>query len=396
MLVSKIDLVKLNNLQINNRNNIQTKNLQSSPLNQQEGTKLPLGFNTSYNIAFGMANDPNRVVMDMEYDAYKECSEYTKKRYRKVYNKFETSRAINKTQLEDPTNKGMPLKSERTMNDFLDIAKIYVQHKDQPIICLGRSPKWFLNAALWMKDGLEDYKYVAFSGHWMRDHEIEGAIPIKRLMPTEEQEKAYRLYLNEIGASPADIVKHWKETGKKSIITDYIYSGKGACSFLDVMGRYAKDQGVLEDFSKSIEILGIGCMEYMYEMHPGVEYIPDPKVPMPPVLQPYEDNIRQRFYDMDYVMFKEMLINKNSNECRSTYYPCEAWTVYRPNKVKVGKTSMAKIKEKLNEMAIDKTTEDKVLISYTAAMQDFRNLLNFRILDSLDIRGLLKKAHVTR
>ena len=40
--------------------------------------------------------------------------------------------------------------------------------------------------------------------------------------------------------------------------------------------------------------------------------------------------------------------------------------------------------------------EKKFITSFTAAMQDFRNLLNFRILDALDARKLLKESHITK
>ena len=41
--------------------------------------------------------------------------------------------------------------------------QMYNKYKGQPIICLGRSPKWFLNTSLWMKDGIDGYDFVAFS-----------------------------------------------------------------------------------------------------------------------------------------------------------------------------------------------------------------------------------------
>ena len=38
----------------------------------------------------------------------------------------------------------------------------------------------------------------------------------------------------------------------------------------------------------------------------------------------------------------------------------------------------------------EKFKDDKYIITFTAPMQDFRNLLNFRILDHLDSKGMLK------
>ena len=132
-----------------------------------------------------------------------------------------------------------------TMDDFIKISSIYSKYKKNPIICLGRSPKWFLNAAFWMKDGIPEYKFVAFSKYWFYPSP-KGMQPLPKEAPTPEEEAAYRKYLDRVGANPKEIVNTMKETGKKTVITDYICTGKGACSFLDVMARYADDLGVLE------------------------------------------------------------------------------------------------------------------------------------------------------
>lgn len=93
-------------------------------------------------------------------------------------------------------------------------------------------------------------------------------------------------------------------------------------------------------------------------------------------------------------MFKEMLINQNTNECRSTYYPHETWTVYKPDKFKTGLIKdMKKVKEMVKEL---KSSGEKSMSSFTPAMYDYRNLLNFRILDALNERGLLKLIHKSK
>ena len=35
-------------------------------------------------------------------------------------------------------------------------------------------------------------------------------------------------------------------------------------------------------------------------------------------------------------VMKQILIDKNTNECRSTYFPPNAWGVYDPDKYKTG------------------------------------------------------------
>ncbi len=190
-----------------------------------------------------------------------------------------------------------------------------------------------------------------------------------------------------------------KKTGKKTVITDYIFTGKGATSFLDVMSKYAEDLGILEEFCNSIHFVGIGCTDYMEERLKR-EYVDTPKVIMPARMAPYEKvglwdyKITQDFYNMDYQMFKEMLINQNTNECRSTYYPHETWTIYQPDRIKTGLIKdLTKAKQLAKQL---KESHDRTLSSFTPAMYDYRNLLNFRILDGLYERGLLKTEHKSK
>ena len=349
-------------------------------------TELPIGFNTSYNITFSSWTNPNRLVGDVDIKSYQIMTERAKERYRKLYKTFSSNEDIEQSQLFDKKSKFLPLQSDDSMEKFLKISKKYLKYKDQPIICLGRSPKWFLNAAFWMKDGIPEYKFVAFSKYWFYPTS-RGMQPLPKEAPTEEEEKAYRKYLDRVGANPKEIVDTMKKTGKKTVITDYICTGKGACSFLDVMARYADDLGILEDFTKSIQFVGIGSMDYMEELYPYSEdEISEPRVPMPPILEPYGDNIQQEFYNMDYGVFQEMLLNQNTNECRSTYYPHNAWTVYSPDKFKTGLVNdMTKV-QKLLEYFKD----EKYITTFTAPMQDYRNLLNFRILDYLNSKELLR------
>ena len=97
---------------------------------------------------------------------------------------------------------------------------------------------------------------------------------------------------------------------------------------------------------------------------------------------------------MPAVVLEEMLINQNTNECRSTYYPHTAWTIYKPDQFKTGLIhDMNKVKQKMKEL---KSLGQKTLTSFTPAMADYRNLLNFRILDGLAKRGLLKATHISK
>lgn len=349
-------------------------------------TQLPIAYKPLYNISFGLRFNPNRLVGDVDIETYHIMNERAKERYRNLCNTFSTNEEIDQSELFDKKSKKLPLGHPQTMEKFIETSKIYLKYKDQPIICLGRSPKWFLNTAFWMKDGIPPYKFVAFSHYWYRKNEKDELIKISKNAPTQEEEMAYRTYLDRIGVSPQKIVETKRKTGKNTVITDYICTGKGACSFLDVLSRYAKEQGVLEEFSKSIDIVGIGSMDYMEFLNPYADEISVPRVPMPPLLEPYEKNIKQVFYNIDYNVFEEMLLDSNTNECRSSFYPHDAWTEYSPD---LFKTGLYNDKEFIERMK-DKFKDDKYIITFTAPMQDYRNLLNFRILDYLNSQGVLR------
>ncbi len=350
-------------------------------------TKIPIGFRYGANIHFGEYIDPKRTVPHIDYEEFLALSEPRKKRLRARYKTF-LSRKNNQKGLYDNKYTSTPLSSESTINSFFDIAKMYSQYKGQPIICLGRSPKWFLNTSLWMKDGINGYDFVAFSKYWYRPDPVDGIKLVPSMAPTPKEEKTYRKYLDRVQADPKSIVAFHEATGKKTIITDFIATGKGACSFLDIMGRYAKDEGILEKFAKSIEFVGIGSLDYIEDLYPYADEISVPSVPMPPVLQKYGREIKQTFYNIkNYAMFNDMLMNQNVNECRSSYYPHQAWTVYQPDKFKTGLIKdMSKVKEIRESIP---TKKGDSMSHFTPAMFDFRNLLSFHIFDELDKQDLL-------
>lgn len=356
--------------------------------------KVPPSFRYDANITFGEYIDPNRTVPHIDFFEYHAMSESTKRRYRKRYKTF--LQHVDQNKLAEP-EAVMPLSTKETMDAFIDTAKFYSQYKDHQIICLGRSPKWFLNAAKWMKDGIEDYKFVAFSKYWCRPDPIEGVRKIDKWAPSEKEEYSYRKYLKRIQADPQSIVDNYKKTGKKTIITDYIQTGKGVSSFLDLMGRYADDLGILDEFAKSIQIVGIGSMEFTEEKYPGDYEISEPRVFMPPILQPYDNEIKQSFHNINYNMFKDMLYNQNVNECRSTYYPHTAWTLYKPDRFKTGLIKDIKKVKQLRKELSEKAGPGHTacLSSFSPEMFDYRNLVSFHILDEMQKAGVLRNNDKT-
>lgn len=396
MQVSRIQAGYFSNrVQYNNINAEAKARTDSEGLSRGESSnpfaKVPIGYKYGMNVSFGEYYDPNRKIPHIDYFEYQAMSNTTKRRFRKKYDTF--LKTVDQSKLAEP-QKYMPLRTEHTMKAFIDTAKFYSQFKDRQIICLGRSPKWFLNAAKWMENGIEDYTFVAFSKFWFLPDYAEGVRKVDKWAPTEKEEAAYRKYLKRIQADPESIVKRYQETGKKAIITDYIQTGKGMSSFLDVMGRYADDLGILDEFANSIEIVGIGSMAFTEEKYPGEEELSTPCVYMPPILQPYNNKIKQSFHDLDYSMFKDMLYDQNVNECRSTYYPHSAWTLYKPDRFKTGLIHDMKkvhaLKKELREKA-GENHANACLSSFTPEMFDYRNLVNFHILDEMNKAGVLKK-----
>lgn len=387
MQVSRIQSQYFSNY---NQKSLSTNNVTAPNISTPSYVQVPAGFRYNANIHFGEFFDPNRKVPHIDYEEYMAMTPNTKQRFRKMYSTYAAK--MDKSQMVDKQQIGMPLSLDKTMDSFIETASIYKKYKHQPIICLGRSPKWFLNAALWMKDGIDDYDFLAFSGSWFVPDYAEGVRKIPKIAPSEKEVATYRKYLDKKELNPKNIVDKYHETGQKTVITDFVATGKGMTSFLDLMSDYAEDQGVLEEFSKSIQIVAIGSMDYMESLSYD-DTISTPRVYMPPKLQKYGKNIKQEFYNIkDYKMFEDMLMNQNTNECRSTYYPHQAWTVYRPDRFKTG---MIKDVKKAKDI-IKECGNPKIMSWFTPAMYDYRNLLNFRILDGLYQRNLLKTDHKSK
>lgn len=333
----------------------------------------------NYSPAFyGFSNA--RRVRDIDEHSFKTLTDVAKKILRKRCENFNAT--LNVSELACSEKNYLPLMDNSKMALFVENCKMFNRLKDSPIICLGRSPKWFLNTSLWMKDGIEDYTFVAFSGAWFR----KGPWKLLRedsKAPSEAELKAYKKYLKKINADPASFVKMAQEAGTQVVITDYVCTGKGMTSYLEVMADYAEEQGILEEFGKSFRIHSFGSRDFQERIFPNEDDIAIPMVQLPIKLAPYREYISQKYYDIPYEIFMQMLENANTNECRATFYPHEAWTIYNPNKYKTGMIPKA-VMDKLKECS------PKTAVNFTPTMRDYRNLLNFRILDYLEQNGLLK------
>lgn len=344
-------------------------------------------FVSSKSITFG---SNKRLTGDIEYEQYVNLTEKQKEDLRYKYNNYYDLIDINELySAVRPVENALPLSRERDMKDFLGVAESYNKFRQNKIVCVGRSPKWFLNASIWMKNGIEDYAMAAFSSNWYRRDQM-GLGPhlykIEAKQPNEKEIAAYRQYMKRIKCDPVSLVRRAQKSGLPIIITDYIHSGAGLTSYLDLMSQFAEKAGVLDDFAQSIELFTMGSIEYLDDL--GYEnYFALPTALMPEKLQKY--NIKQVYHDMSADVLRSILDNKNTNECRSTYYPPAAWIVYNPMKYKTGLIP----DERLREMP---RIKDGIINNYTTAMKDYRNLMNFRILDYLYLTGRLKEKHRTR
>ena len=264
--------------------------------------KAPIG--NIYGAKINYSSHPNSIPL-INFENYKAMCKSDKDYFRNLYRNFHKRPDIMNLFETKPESMHLPLQSEEEMDEFIKVSRWYNQFKEHPIICLGRSPKWFLNASLWMKDGIPDYKYTAFSGYWYRPDYREGMIRINGAGPTADEYDAYKIYLQDIKADPLSIVKDVEKKGKKAIITDYIETGKGMTSYMEVMGNFAKEQGVLDAFGKSFDIAKIGSQDYTLNRL-KIEEVGTPVVHMPEILRPYsipktlwdEGEIKQTYYDM--------------------------------------------------------------------------------------------------
>lgn len=354
----------------NSKNNISKPVLNAA--GQENFAKIPLAsFHAISNITF---TSGHKSVPDIELKEYLALSDNDKTWLRKQCNRYD--KTVNPNDLFVMEKRYLPLSRPGEMEEYVKFSSEYNKLKGSPIICLGRSPKWPLSTSFWMNDGVDGFKYIAFSKSWYdkkTDWQTGERYLVKNPLcaPSEAQETAYKAYLKLSGADPRSIVSAAQKVGKEVVITDYVQTSKGMTSFLDLVSRFAEKQGVLEDFSKSIKFFLIGSKEYSERFYREDETIPEARAVFPEALKkvlpqtlfghPYP---KQEYHDMSLNIFEQMLVNENTNECRSTFYPKEYWQVMKP-------------------------CYEKPLFSL--GLKDFRNLLNFRILDFLDAKNLIKR-----
>ena len=163
---------------------------ETSPQKSTNTTKLPSINEVTLPINF---KAERKTVPDVDYFSYRTMSEPMKRFLRKRCTDF--NEKVKTSELENQNKKYLPLMKDEDMKKFVEICSQFNKLKDDPILCLGRSPKWFLNTSLWMKDGIDNYKFVAFSKFWFRKQGDELVKMGPMFQPTPEEKKAYKKYV---------------------------------------------------------------------------------------------------------------------------------------------------------------------------------------------------------
>lgn len=345
-------------------------------INCSNHSNAPLNFSQTISDKDCFTHSTSPRLPFVQFEQYSEMSESEKNYFRKKCDEFHDT--VNPKKLFDPEENYLPLSKKGQMEEFVDFSAKYNTAKGAPIICLGRSPKWPLSVSQWMKNGIDGYKFVAFSKSWyMRHIDLANGdswlTRVNEIAPNSDDINAYRNYLVKIKADPKSIINSVQKAGKEAVITDYVETSKGMTSFLEMLSNFAEDQGVLNDFAKSIRFFVIGSTEYTNDrLFKNYDRPPIPRIILPETLAkvvpkclwdpPYPK--QERHLDLSKAVFEQMFVSKNTNDARCGWYPKELWTQLVPH----------------NEHQ-----------RFNSDMSNFRTLLNFKILDYLDAHKLLRK-----
>ena len=184
----------------NNYNaNVSVPSAVSKSVAENKERNLPK--NAPYAAYMNLKSQPSfqqRLIGDIEFEDYGVLVDKEKEYIRHLYSNFYSLTDVNELHFKrDKNSDHLPLSNDRDMDDFLRIAKGYNKYREHKIICVGRSPKWFLNTSIWMKDGIENYSFAAFSDNWYhRDRFGVGPKQYKdeKKMPTEIEYRMYKRF----------------------------------------------------------------------------------------------------------------------------------------------------------------------------------------------------------
>ena len=117
----KVTKIQANSYYIKQNRAILTNNRTTLSKNDTTST-IPSNYKY-YNISFGESNTRKLSVPDIDHADYKKMEDFTKARFRKRYENFGKDNIHNLDELVDYKYKYLPLRSEESMNKFIEIKK---------------------------------------------------------------------------------------------------------------------------------------------------------------------------------------------------------------------------------------------------------------------------------
>lgn len=145
-------------------------------------------------------------------------------------------------------------------NKIVKIAEnLLLSYPKARIYSLGQSPAWIIKAGEILsqeKAVSREFGYIPFSGSFLeREQEDEGDFYIGgRPLPSRELQISYRDVLRSIRLSPREIIEQAAK-GKKTVVLEYTNSGRSVASFVLVLFEWAKEEGIIKELKKSINIV---------------------------------------------------------------------------------------------------------------------------------------------
>lgn len=148
-------------------------------------------------------------------------------------------------------------------SDFKQCIRLSVDFSDH---FPERSNLYFLGQSLsWIGKVLEmshfsptigTIQYIPFSGNFLKIEKKDNGTFFYTSrnckLPSGYNEKKYRMLLAGLGLHPKNILSQYLDFGRRTVIADYVYSGKGLASFLYILNKWAREEKV--DLSEALEV----------------------------------------------------------------------------------------------------------------------------------------------
>lgn len=146
-------------------------------------------------------------------------------------------------------------------HDFAELISIAIdffnQFPNTDLYFLGQSLAWIgkvMEIINKFTPSTTTIHYVPFSGSFLQLEEASNSFIINHdNFPSEEEIKSYQSFLRVLGLAPKTIISRFEETGRRTVIADYIFEGKGMASFLYILKKWEEKKSV--DFGNSLGVV---------------------------------------------------------------------------------------------------------------------------------------------